>query len=154
MPCAPFPFPLHAVAPDQRSRAPFLPLASRPRQWLDHPRPAPDSVEIIPATTAFHGSPLPQRPTMPTPPLSRLVRSRRPLEATGATGGSASPTERRRAAKLRHLVIVSSAQWAPLPTTLPDGSPVPPWCSTGRPTASPVIGETMHTAPSWAHRPR
>jgi hypothetical protein len=85
VPRAPFPFPLHVVASNQRTRAPFPPSASRLRQWLDHPRPSPDSIKIVPATTAFHDSPPPQQPVVPPPPPSHQAGACRPLEAAGAT---------------------------------------------------------------------
>jgi hypothetical protein len=64
---------------------PFLPSASHPHRWPDHPRPSSDSIEIIPTTTAFHGSPPPQWPAVPPPPPSCQAVPHRPPEAAGAT---------------------------------------------------------------------
>jgi hypothetical protein len=89
----------------------FLPSASRPRRWPNHPHPSPDSVEIVFTTAAFHGSPPPQRPTVPPPLLSHRAGPRRPPKVAGAAqahrrrpGGSALP------AKRRHPTVNSSTQ--------------------------------------------
>jgi hypothetical protein len=90
----PLPFPLHTVALDQRAHAPFLPSASLPRRWPNHPRPSLNSVEIIPATTAFPGSPLPQWPIMPPLPPSRQTGPCYRQKLTGQFGLRSGPRSR------------------------------------------------------------